>query len=123
MSNLFENLQLMHEIAKRQETVDEYFDTLTDKIATDFGCTIDDTYYDVDNWPEEFKASFIVFNIDDQHMEEEVIKDVIKNYCGDRFNNINVSGDYLIINEKYTDEFITKNNIENAYEFKIETYN
>ncbi len=113
MMNLFENLQNMNEIAMRQENVDDYFDNLIIKIQNKYNYDVDDTYYDIDNWPEEFKARFVLYNIDDYN-DIENIKKIILDYCN-KFKNIDVN---VESNSNYTNDFI-----ETAYVFEIKANN
>lgn len=112
MMNLFENLQMIHESTERQETVDDYFDNLINKIQNKFNCDIDDTYYDIDNYPSEFKARFVVYNIglkqaDD--IEKIIIKEISKDYN-------NVKADYEWDNT-YLSDFV-----KDAYVYTIRAY-
>lgn len=113
MMNLFENLQNINEIAMRQENVDDYFDNLIIKIQNKYNCDVDDTYYDVDNWPEEFKARFVLYNINDDNDIED-IKKIILDYCN-KFKNININVEF---DSNYTNDFI-----ETAYVFEIKANN
>lgn len=60
--NLFESLQTLHE--SEAISVDDLFEDIVDGIHETFGCDIDDTYYDIDNYPEEFKSQFTIYNVD-----------------------------------------------------------
>lgn len=113
MMNLFENLQNMNEIAMRQENIDDYFDNLIIKIQNKYNYDVDDTYYDIDNWPEEFKARFVLYNIDDYN-DIENIKKIILDYCN-KFKNIDVD---VESDSNYTNDFI-----ETAYVFEIKANN
>ena len=109
MMNLFENLQTMNEITTKRETIDDYFDKLINEIQNKYNCDVDDTYYDIDNWPEEFKARFVLYNIDD-HNDIENIKNIILDYCN-KFKNIDINAEF---DSNYTNDFI-----ESAYVFYI----
>lgn len=78
--NLFENLRTLHE--SYVKTVDDVFEDITDTIQERIGCDIDDTYYDTDNYPEEFKARFVIYNISysDCEIVEEILNDKLSNY-------------------------------------------
>ena len=102
----------MNEIAVRLDSIDDYFDNLIIKIQNKYNCDIDDTYYDVDNWPEEFKARFVLYNIDDSDVED--IKNIILDYCN-KFKNININVEF---DSNYTNDFI-----EVAYVFEIKANN
>ena len=114
MMNLFENLCNMNETAVRQESIDEYFDKLVVMLYDEFHFDVDNNYYDVDNWPEEFKASFVIYyTLRDNDFEN--IENIIKNYLKDKFNDINVS---IEEDNKYENEFI-----DEAYVVQIKAYN
>ena len=113
MMNLFENLQAMNEITTKQETIDDYFDKLINEIQNKYNCDVDDTYYDIDNWPEEFKARFVLYNIDDYN-DIENIKNIILDYCN-KFKNIDINVEF---DSNYTNNFI-----ESAYVFEIKANN
>ena len=89
MMNLFENLQTMNEITTKHESIDDYFDKLISEIQNKYNYDVDDTYYDIDNWPEEFKARFVLYNIDDYN-DIENIKNIILDYCN-KFKNIDIN--------------------------------
>lgn len=112
--NLFENLCSMNEIAVRYKSVDEYFDELVTKLYDEFHFDIDDTYYDNDNWPEEFKASFVIYYTL-RNNDFENIENVIENYLKDKFNDIDIS---IEEDSKYENEFI-----DEAYVVQIKAYN
>lgn len=92
--------------------VDDYFDKLVDKIQNAFHCDIDDTYYDVDNYPSEFKASFVVYNITDEQADK-IEKLIIKNISKD-YNDVKVNYDF---DDKYLNDII-----ENAFVYTIQAY-
>lgn len=113
MMNLFENLQAMNEITTKQETMDDYFDKLINEIQNKYNCDIDDTYYDIDNYPSEFKARFVIYNIglkQTDDIEKLIIKEISKDY-----NDVKV--DYEFDNN-YLDDFI-----KTAYVFEIRANN
>lgn len=112
--NLFENLCSMNEIAVRYKSVDEYFDELVTKLYSEFHFDIDDTYYSIDNWPEEFKARFVIYyTLRDDDFEN--IKNVIENYLKDKFNDIDID---IYEDSKYENEFINE-----AYVVQIKANN
>ena len=113
MMNLFENLQTMNEITTKHESIDDYFDKLISEIQNKYNYDVDDTYYDIDNWPEEFKARFVLYNIDDYN-DIENIKNIILDYCN-KFKNIDINVEF---DSNYTNDFI-----ESAYVFEIKANN
>ena len=113
MMNLFENLQTMNEITTKRETIDDYFDKLINEIQNKYNCDVDDTYYDIDNYPSEFKAKFVVYNIglkQTDDIEKLIIKEISKDYS-------DVKVDYEFDNN-YLDNFI-----KTAYVFEIRANN
>lgn len=108
--NLFENLQMMNEAVII--SVDNLFDDITDAIQERFGCDIDDTWYDVDNYPEEFKAQFVVYNVEYDIIEtiKEMIKEKLSNY-----KNVKI--------DIYEDSKYEIGDIEIAYMIRISAYN
>ena len=108
--NLFENLQIFQE--SYVQTVDDLFEDITDVIQERFGCDIDDTYYDVDNYPEEFKAQLVLYNVGYNIAEscEEIIKDKLSNY-----ENIKV--------DIYEDSKYEIGDVDEAYVIQIRAYN
>ena len=113
MMNLFENLQTMNEITTKHESIDDYFDKLISEIQNKYNYDVDDTYYDIDNWPEEFKARFVIYNIglkQTDDIEKLIIKEISKDY-----NDVKV--DYEFDNN-YLDDFI-----KTAYVFEIRANN
>lgn len=100
-------------LIENKNSIDDYFDNLVNKIQNKFHCDIDDTYYDIDNYPSEFKARFVIYNIgvnqaDD--IEKLIIKETSKDY-----NDVKV--DYEFDNN-YLDDFI-----KTAYVFEIRANN
>ena len=113
MMNLFENLQTMNEITTKRETIDDYFDKLINEIQNKYNCDVDDTYYDIDNYPSEFKARFVIYNIglkQTDDIEKLIIKEISKDYS-------DVKVDYEFDNN-YLDDFI-----KTAYVFEIKANN
>lgn len=106
--NLFENLQIMSESIK---SVDDLFDDIVSAIHERFGCDIDDTWYDIDNYPEEFRCQLVVYNVGYNIAEEisNIIRNRLSNY---EVVNVNVEED-----DKYTSEFV-----DIAYMFRVTAY-
>jgi len=108
--DLFENLQTLHEANK--QSVDDLFEDITESIQERFGCDIDDTWYDVDNYPEEFKAQLVLYNVGYNIAEscEEIIKDKLSNY-----ENIKI--------DIYEDSKYEIGDVDEAYVIQIRAYN
>ena len=78
--NLFESLQMMTESPIM--SVDALFEDITNAIQERFGCDIDDTWYEIDNYPEEFKAQLVVYNVsyDVTETAKEIIEEKLSKY-------------------------------------------
>lgn len=99
-------------LTENKDNVDNYFDNLINKIQNKFNCDIDDTYYDIDDYPSEFKARFVVYNVglkQADNIEKLVIRTVSKDY-----NDVKV--DYEFDNN-YLADFIKQ-----AYVYTIQAY-
>lgn len=99
-------------LTENKDNIDDYFDNLINKIQNKFNCDIDDTYYDIDNYPSEFKARFVVYNIglkQADNIEKLIIRTASKNY-----NDVKV--DYEFDNNYLTDS------IKQAYVYTIQAY-
>lgn len=107
--DLFESLQMMKE---SNISIDDYFDKLITNIQNKFKCDVDDTYYDIDNYPFEFKARFVIYNIgvnqaDD--IEKLIIKEISKDY-----NDVKVDYEW---DNTYLSDFV-----KDAYAYTIRAY-
>ena len=110
--NLFENLQAMNEITTKRETMDDYFDKLINEIQNKYNCDVDDTYYDIDNYPSEFKARFVIYNIglkQIDNIEKLIIKEISKDY-----NDVKVDYEW---DNTYLSDFV-----KDAYAYTIRAY-
>ena len=107
---LLENLQMLHESNKH--TVDNLFEDIASAIQERFDCDIDDTWYDVDNYPEEFKAQLVVYNVPCDIIEtaEEIINEKLSEY-----KNIKI--------DIYEDDKYCIDNITNAFVIQISAFN
>lgn len=78
--DLFENLQMMQE--SYVQTIDDLFEDIASVIQERLGCDIDDTWYDTDNYPQEFKAQLVLYNVTYEMCEvaEEMIKEKLSDY-------------------------------------------
>lgn len=108
--NLFESLQILDESFKR--SAEDLFENIVSTIQERFGCDIDDTYYDADNYPEKFKARFVVYNFPYKFIV--TIEDIIKEKLS-HFDNINI--------DIYKDDDYCTKNIESAHVIQIDAYN
>lgn len=100
-------------LIENKNSIDNYFDNLINKIQNKFNCDIDDTYYDIDNYPSEFKARFVIYNIgvnqaDD--IEKIIIKEISKDY-----NDVKVDYEW--------DNTYLSNFVKDAYVYTIQAYN
>ena len=108
--NLFENLQKLNE--EYVQTVDDLFEDIANTIQERFDCDIDDTYYDVDNFPEEFKAQLVVYNV--PHDIAETAKEMIEEKLS-QYSNIKI--------DIYEDDKYCIGEIKNAYMIQISAFN
>ena len=108
--NLFENLQLLNE--SYTISVDSLFEDIASEIQERFGCDIDDTWYETDNYPEEFKAQLVVYNVD--YDIAETVEDMVKEKLS-HYENIKV--------DVYEDSKYEIDVIENAFMIQISAFN
>ena len=64
------------------QTVDDLFEDIASVIQERLGCDIDDTWYDTDNYPQEFKAQLVLYNVTYEmcKVAEEMIKEKLSSY-------------------------------------------
>lgn len=108
--NLFENLTNMNETTSGCESVDNFFDVLIDKINDRYYVDVVNSYYEIENWPQEFKSEIIVNNCDDVGAED--IKVIILYHCR-QFENVDIM----------IDCDSNDNPFEAQYLFQISAYN
>ena len=109
MIKILENLQQLNESHK--QTVDDLFEDIASEIQERLGCDIDDTWYDTDNYPEEFRAQLVLYNVTYEMCEEaeKIIKETLSNY-----ENIKVN--------MYEDDKYEIDNIDVAYTIQINAF-